>query len=690
MNPITTKFSVAGKETIFETGFIAKQANGCVIVDLNGTVVLSAACISPNTQPEKDFFPLVVEYQERAYAAGKIPGSFFKREGRPSENEILTGRVVDRTIRPLFNDGMRNEVQVICTVLSSDGQNDPDVQAVNATSAALMISDIPFNGPVGACRVGMVDGKFVINPTYAERLTSTLDIVVCATQSKVVMLETKADQLPEETVYEGIKLGFDAIQGILAAQIDLQKKCGKKKIELEYFVPTQELIAQISEKAKGDFEKTFSETEKLTKAKVRKECRERMVAELANETITEAQIKQAYEYAEQKFVRDKILHARVRPDGRSQQEIRPLSAMVDFLPRVHGSAVFTRGQTQALGVVTLGMKDDSPMVEGLTGISYKRFFLHYSFPPYSVGEVKAIRGQSRREVGHGALAEKSVDVVMPSQEDFPYTVRLNSEITESNGSSSMASVCVATLALMDAGVPIKAPVAGIAMGLVTDKDKFVVLTDIQGAEDHDGDMDFKVAGSRTGVTAIQLDTKIDGLTFPMIQETLANAKTARMKILDVIEQTLTAPRTDIAETAPRVAILPIKNEKIGELIGPGGKNIKSITAATNTQIDIDDTTNKVMIYATSKTDLDKAVAIVKGFTMELEVGQIYDAIVEKTTEYGAFCGVGPKSGLCHVSEISDGYVKNVTDVVKEGDAVKVKVIGIDNMGRVKLSIKQAK
>jgi len=690
MNRITTKFTVAGKETSFETGFIAKQAGGAVIANLNGTVVLATVCISPNTQPEKDFFPLVVEYQERAYAAGKIPGSFFKREGRPSEGEILSGRVIDRTIRPLFNDGMRNEVQVICTVISSDGENDPDIQAVNATSAALMISDVPFNGPVGAARVGMVDGKFIVNPTYAERQLSTLDIIVCATETKVVMLETKADQLSEETIFEGIKLGHEAIKSVLAAQYELQKKCGKKKLELAYFTPTQELIDSVFVKAKGDFETTFSETEKLTKAKVRKDCRDRMVAELASETVTEAQIKQAYEYAEQKFVREKILYARVRPDGRGQNDIRPLSATTGFLPRVHGSAVFTRGQTQALGIVTLGMKDDSPMVEGLQGISYKRFFLHYSFPPYSVGEVKMMRGQSRREVGHGALAEKSVEGIIPSQEDFPYTIRLNSEITESNGSSSMASVCVATLALMDAGVPIKAPVAGIAMGLVTDKDKFIVLTDIQGAEDHDGDMDFKVAGSRTGVTAIQLDTKIDGLTYPMIEETLANAKSARMKILDVINATLAAPKTDIADSAPRVAILPIKNEKIGELIGPGGKNIKAITAETNSQIDIDDSTNRVMIYASSKADLDRAVAIVKGFTLELEVGQIYDAIVEKTTEYGAFCGVGPKSGLCHVSELTNDYVKNVTDVVKEGDAVKVKVIGIDNMGRVKLSIKQAK
>ena len=675
----------------FETGYIAKQANGSVILDMNGTVILATVCMTPKAEPEKDFFPLVVDYQERAYAAGKIPGGFFKKEGRPKDAETLTARVIDRTIRPLFPDGMRNGVQVICSVLSSDSKNDPDVQAVNAASAALVISDVPFNGPCGGVRVGMIDNEFIINPTYKQRAESVLDIIVCATKEKIMMLETKADQIPENIIIDGIKFGHEHVKKIIEAQEDLTRQCGRAKADLTYYLPDKNLLTAIKEKSGPVIEQIFNEPDKINKGKLRQDITDKMIEEFRDEEncVTENEIIKAFDKAEKIYIRDKILYSKVRPDGREQHEIRPIDCAVSFLPHTHGSSVFTRGQTQAIGVATLGMKNDTPMIEDLTGISFKKFFLHYAFPPYSVGEVSPLRGSSRREIGHGALAEKAVDVIIPDHDVFPYTIRVNSEITESNGSSSMASVCAATLALMDAGVPVKAPVAGIAMGVVTNDDDYLVLTDIQGAEDHCGDMDFKVAGSRNGITAIQLDMKIQGITYAIIEETLAAAKNARCFILDRIESTISSPREKVAACAPKITVLDIKNEKIGELIGPGGKNIKKITAATEVEIEIDDETNKVSIFTNNEEAMLKAVSMVRNIIDDLEIGRIYDAVVEKVTDFGAFCGVGQKSGLCHVSELSDSFVKNVSDIVKEGDNVKVKVIAIDAQGRIKFSIKQA-
>jgi len=585
---------------------------------------------------------------------------------------------------------MRNGVQVICSVISSDGQNDPDVQAVNAASTALVISDIPFNGPIACVRVGRIDGTFVVNPTYVQREKSDLDVVVSATKDKVVMIETKAQQVDEATIVEALKFGHKHIRDIIDLQLELKAKAGREKAQLTYFNPAPALIELVREKALADLETVFNEPDKIKTGILRRQLTEKLIAEMESEELTATAIKTAFEVVEKKFIRNKILRENIRPDGRQQTQIRPLAASVGLLPRTHGSSLFTRGQTQAMAVATLGTKEDSPMIEDLTGKSYKRFFLHYSFPPYSVGEVAPMRSSSRREIGHGALAEKSVDVVMPGYEEFPYTIRLVSEILESNGSSSMASVCAATMALMDAGVPIKHPVAGIAMGLVTDGDDFIVLTDIQGAEDHSGDMDFKVAGTRNGITAIQLDLKILGIDYRIITETLAKARDARNVILDVIEQTIAQPRTHVSEFAPKIVMLDINPDKIGELIGPGGKVIRRIQSEAGVEIEIDDDANKVTIFSVSKESLDKGVQMVTDIIQDVEIGKTYDAIVRKIMNFGAFCDISSnKSGLVHVSELKEGFVKEVADVVKEGDQVRVKVIGIDEQGRINLSMRQA-
>ena len=690
MEKISKKKTIGANEIILETGHLAKQANGAVVLDINGTVVLATACMTADAQEEKDFFPLIVDYQERTYAAGKIPGGFFKKEGRPKEAETLTARVVDRSIRPLFPDGMRNGVQVICSVISSDGQNDPDVQAVNAASAALVISDIPFDGPISCVRVGRVDGNFVVNPTHAQREQSDLDVIVSGTKDKVVMIETKAKQLDEATVTQALKFGHEHVRLLIDLQMELKAAAGKEKAKITYFTPAPELVDTVRAKSLPALETIFNEPDKIKTAQLRRQHVDTLVADMESDVLPAARIKSAFEVVEKKFIRNKILREKIRPDGRQQTQIRPISASVSMLPRTHGSSLFTRGQTQAMAVATLGTKEDSPLIEDLTGKSYKRFFLHYSFPPYSVGEVAPIRSSSRREIGHGALAEKAVDVVMPGYEKFPYTIRLVSEILESNGSSSMASVCAATMALMDAGVPIEHPVAGIAMGLVTDGDDFIVLTDIQGAEDHSGDMDFKVAGTRNGITAIQLDIKIDGLDYRIIEETLAKARDARLHLLDIMEQAISEPRPVVSQYAPKIVMLDINPDKIGELIGPGGKVIRRIQSEAGVEIEIDDDVNKVTVFSVSQESLDKGVQMVRDIIQDVEIGKTYDAIVRKIMAFGAFCDISSnKSGLVHVSELKEGFVKEVTDVVKEGDQVRVKVIGIDEQGRINLSMRQA-
>jgi len=547
------------QDVIFQTGKVAKQANGAVVVSYGGTVILVSACMSKGVREGQDFFPLTVEYQEKTYAAGRIPGGFFKREGRPSESEILTARLIDRPIRPLFPKGFLNEVQVIAVVLSSDGENDPDIFAVNGASLALSISDIPFEGPVACCRVGKGEEGFILNPTYAELEKSALDVVVVANRSGVIMLESKCKQVSEEVYWDAVKFGYDSLQDILAFQEKFAKDFGQEKITPENKITDPALLDKVKSLAAGRLQEIY----KLGKKEDREDGIDALSKELETTLVTEdyapADIKAALVEVEEDEVRRKIVEDNVRVDGRDFEEIRPITCEVAVLPRTHGSALFTRGQTQSLCVTTLGTGEDEQMIEALEGESYKTFMLHYSFPPFSVGETKPMRGPGRREIGHGALAERALSAVMPTKDEFPYTVRVVSEILESNGSSSMASVCAASLSLMDAGVPIKQPVAGIALGLIIAKNKAVILTDIAGVEDHFGDMDFKVAGTRQGVTAVQMDLKIRGISLDLLKQCLAQAQKARFFILDKIEQALTAPRASLSSFAPRIDKIKSKN-----------------------------------------------------------------------------------------------------------------------------------
>ena len=678
-----------GRQDVFiETGKIAKQANGAVVVSCGGTVVLVTACMSKRTKESLGFFPLTVEYQEKTYAAGRIPGGFFKREGRPSESEILAARLIDRPIRPLFSKGITNEVQVIAIVLSSDGENDPDVLAVNGASAALSISDIPFNGPIGAVRVGYIDNGFVINPTYAEIAKSSLDLVVAANKSGVMMIESKLKEVPEDLVLEALRFGFTNIQGIIQAQDNFVKQVGKEKAVLEYKKIDEKLYTTVESLAKD----RLSEICLLSGKEQREEAVSILAKELdeklTGEDYESQDIRAALEEVEKRSVRNYILEKGVRVDNRGPYDIRPITCEIGVLPRTHGSGLFTRGQTQSLAVTTLGSSADEQLVEALEGETSKSFMLHYSFPPFSVGETAPLRGPGRREIGHGALAEKALAFVMPLKEEFPYTVRVVSEILESNGSSSMATVCASTLSLMDAGVPIKKPVAGIAMGLIKEGPRSIIVTDISGIEDHFGDMDFKVAGTRDGITAIQLDLKTAGIDLALIATIISDAKNARLIVLDKMQQAITRPREELSAFAPRITILKISTDKIGELIGPGGKNIKKIISTTGASVDIEDD-GSVFVASNDSVAAQKAIDMIKGLTEAPEVGKIYSGKIKRIMAFGAFCEILPnKEGLIHVSELADKFVKNVEDVVKIGDEVKVKIVGIDELGRVNLSIKQ--
>ena len=679
---------------ILETGKLAKQADASVTVQLGGTVVLVTVCVSREVKKDKDFFPLTVEYQEKTYAAGKIPGGFFKREGRPSESEILISRVIDRPIRPLFPKGFRNEVQVMAIVLSSDGENDPDALAVVGVSAALSISKIPFQGPLGACRVGRVDGALVLNPTYAQREVSDLDLILVGTKDKVTMIEGEAKGLSEEVVLEALKFGHKSFQSVIQAQEDFVKKVGIPKMSFE----DQSVSHELLEKIRKMYLKNIHEICRLTQKEQRQEASSVLLDEAvealcpkdaSEEGVSVSAIKAALEEIESDEVRKLTLEENKRADGRKFDEIRPIACEVGVLPRTHGSGLFTRGQTQSLAVTTLGTRTDEQMIEALEGKSYKKFMLHYSFPPFSVGEVKPVRGPGRREIGHGALAEKSLKAVMPTPDEFPYTVRVVSEILESNGSSSMASVCASSLSLMDAGVPIKEPVAGVALGLVKEGSKHVILTDIAGLEDHYGDMDFKIAGTRQGITAIQLDLKIDGIGFDIIEEVMGRSKTGRLFILDKIVAVIEKPKPELSEYAPRIISLQINQERIGDLIGPGGKNIRRIIEETGVAIDVEDD-GKVLVASSDSAASQRAVDMIKGLTEDAEIGKIYKGKVKRIMNFGAFVEILPnKEGLCHVSELADKYVKNVEDVVKLGDVFMVKVISIDELGRINLSKKQA-
>lgn len=678
---------------ILETGKLAKQADGSVTVCLGGTMVLVTACVAREVKEGKDFFPLTVEYQEKTYAAGRIPGGFFKREGRPSESEILISRLIDRPIRPLFPEGFMNEVQVIALVLSSDAQNDPDVLAVVGASAALGISNIPFQGPIGACRVGRVDGQLILNPTYAQREAGDMDIIVVGTREKVVMIEGESKELPELVIFEALKFGHKSLQASIDIQEAFIKKAGTSKMTYEDKSVSEDLVKTIRSghmpKIKEICTIANKEQRMETSEMLYKEISEKFCVEKEENKVCDADIKGALDRLEQEEIRRLALDDNKRVDGRGFDEIRKITCEIGVLPRTHGSGLFTRGQTQSLAVTTLGTRADEQMVEALEGKSYKKFMLHYSFPPFSVGEIKPVRGPGRREIGHGALAEKSLRPVMPTTEKFPYTVRIVSEILESNGSSSMATVCASSLSLMDAGVPIKEPVAGVALGLVQEGSRHVILTDIAGLEDHHGDMDFKVAGTRSGITAIQMDLKIRGITLSMIEEILEHALKGRKFILDKIVAVISAPKEELSEYAPRIINLKINQERIGDLIGPGGKNIRKIIELTGVAIDVEDD-GSVLVASNDSEASKRAVEMIKGLTEDAEVGKLYRGKVKRLMNFGAFVEILPgKEGLVHVSELADKYVKNVEDVVKLGDEFMVKVIGIDELGRINLSKKQA-
>ncbi len=684
-----------GKENlIYETGKMAKQANGAVMVQYGGTVVLVTAVIAkePREDGGADFVPLTVEYQEKNYAAGKIPGGFFKREGRPSEKEVLTARLIDRPIRPLFPSGIAHEIQIMALVLSHDGENDPDVLAVNAASCALAVSDIPFNYIIGAARVGMIEGEFVLNPTFAELEKSTLDIIVVGTKNSIVMIESGMSEVPEDIVLKAIDFGHKNLITSIELQEKLKAACGKQK---ETNITIKKVDDGLYNKIKELALSKLKEVEK----KASKEEREEFMAIIAKDLIsklvvegsewTERDVKEALVKAEKEEVRRSILQDKKRVDGRGFRDIRQITCEVGVLPRTHGSALFTRGQTQSLAVTTLGTSADEQRIDALEGETSKSFMLHYSFPPFSVGEVKPVRGPGRREIGHGALAERGLKPVMPSKEDFPYTVRVVSEVLESNGSSSMATVCAATLSLMDAGVPIKAPVGGIAIGLVKEKNDYVILTDIAGLEDHFGDMDFKVTGTQKGVTAVQMDLKIDGIDLEIVKQALEQAKEARTIILEKMNKTIAEPRKELSQYAPRIVAFKINPDKIRDVIGPGGKVIRKIIEDTGVTIDIEDD-GTVNVASADGAALQKAIDIINKLTEAPEVGKIYMGKVKRIMPFGAFVEILPgQEGLVHVSELSDQYVKNVEEVVKLGDEFPVKLMEIDEQNRLNLSRRQA-
>lgn len=685
--------SYGGKDLIIKTGKLAKQTAGSCTVQYGDTVVLVTACIS-KSPTESDFFPLLVDYQEKTYAAGKIPGGFFKREGRSSEKEILTSRLIDRPIRPLFPEQLRNEVQVVAMVISHDIENNPDILAMIGASTVLSISEIPFKGPIGVIRLGRIAGEFVINPTYKQLEESDIDVVVATDETGVIMIESSAREMSEDIMLFALSFAQKHAGIVIDLQKDMIKKVGKTKINVEFKPMDEDFVKQVEGLAVAAITKANKISVKEERQEIldqmQKDVIKRFSDDVKEPKYTKAQIKELLDRIERDQVRSYIISQKKRIDGRSYDQIRNISCEVGVLPRAHGSGLFTRGQTQSLSIATLGTSTDKQLIDALEGETFKPFMLHYNFPAFSVGEIKPMRGPGRREIGHGALAEKSLAEVMPDKENFPYTVRVVSEILESNGSSSMATVCAGTLSLMDAGVPIKAPVAGIAMGLVKEKKDAAILTDIAGVEDHFGDMDFKVTGTKKGVTAIQLDIKLnEGLEIDLIKKILEDAKKARITILKKIEDVISCPRKDISQFAPRIVTFKINTEKIRDVIGPGGKVIKKIIEDTGVDINIEDD-GTVMIASSDAKALDAAVEIVKGLTTEAEVGKIYKGTVKRIMNFGAFVEILPgKEGLCHVSEISDQYVEKVESVVKVGDEVKVKLVEIDSQGRLNLSIKKA-
>ncbi|OIO37992.1 MAG: polyribonucleotide nucleotidyltransferase [Candidatus Omnitrophica bacterium CG1_02_49_16] len=689
------KFEVTqgNKPLILETGRLAKQADGSILVQYGGTVVLVAVCGSKKPKEGIDYFPLMVDYQEKSYAGGKIPGGYFKREGKATEKETLTSRLIDRPLRPLFPEGFHNEVQVTATVLSTDKENNSDIPALNAASAALMISGIPFLGPVAAARVGDVAGKFILNPSYKELESSALDIVIAATERGIIMIEAGANAVPENRIVEALEFAVAALKPVLKLQREMAETCGKPSMEAALVTLPEALIKKVSNlSAEGIDKINREEKTKESRDGALKVLCESAVSALASEgsEITASQVQEAFHGIEKTAVRKYILDNQIRTDGRKLDEIRAITCEIGVLPRAHGSALFTRGQTQSLGAATLGTDRDEQMIDAIEGNVYKHFMLHYNFPAFSVGEIKPNRGPGRREIGHGALAERGLRPVLPTQEAFPYTIRLVSEILESNGSSSMASVCSGTLALMDAGVPIKAPVSGIAMGLVKENDRIAILSDIAGVEDHLGDMDFKVTGTAEGVTAVQLDLKLkDSIDTGTLRKALEQARLGRLFILKKMLAVISSPKKDISSYAPRITTIKIDPDKIREIIGPGGKMIRKITAESGASIEVEDD-GTVRIASSENVSTEKAIQMINGITEDAEVGKIYKAVVKRIMNFGAFCEILPgKEGLVHVSELSDTFVDKVENVVKIGDEILVKVIEIDSQGRINLSKKQS-
>jgi polyribonucleotide nucleotidyltransferase len=692
VNPIIKEFTFGDDTVTLETGRIARQASGAVLVSMGKTQVLCTVVAAKEANPAQDFFPLSVHYQEKSYAAGKIPGGFFKREGRPSEKETLTSRLIDRPIRPLFPKGFMNEVQVICTVMSAEKNVDPDIVAMIGTSAALAISGVPFNGPIGAARVGYTqETGYILNPNYTVLAGSELDMVVAGTKDAVLMVESEANELPEDIMLGAVLFAHQEMQAIVQAVTDLAKDAGKPRWDWQLAAEDTALKAVMAEQysdAIGDAYRIIDKMERYAKLG---ELRSAAVAALldAEAGATEDAIKAAFAKLEKKIVRSNVVADKPRIDGRDNKTVRSIDVEVGVLEKAHGSALFTRGETQALVVATLGNARDSQIIDALEGERKDNFMLHYNFPPYSVGECGRMGGTGRREIGHGRLARRGVAAVLPNADDFPYTIRIVSEITESNGSSSMASVCGSSLAMMDAGVPLKAPVAGIAMGLVKEDDGFAVLTDILGDEDHLGDMDFKVAGTATGITALQMDIKIEGITEEIMEIALAQALQARLHILAEMNKVLDKSRTAVSNNAPRFETIKIDPDKIRDIIGKGGATIRAITEETGASIDIDDN-GTVKVYADDNEGLQAALNKIGEITAEAEIGAIYEGKVVRIVDFGAFVNFLPgKDGLVHISQIAEERVNAVTDYLQEGQMVKVKCLDVDQRGRIKLSIKEA-
>ncbi|MBM3951860.1 MAG: polyribonucleotide nucleotidyltransferase [Rhodospirillales bacterium] len=682
-----------GRKLVLETGKIARQADGAVLVTYGETKVLCTAVAEKTQRPGIDFFPLTVNYQEKAFAAGKIPGGFFKREGRPSENEVLVSRLIDRPIRPLFVDGYRNETQVIATVLSHDLENDPDIVAMIGASAALTISGLPFLGPIGAVRVGYINGQYVLNPQIDEMSTSQLDLVVAGTTEGVLMVESEASELSEDIMLGAVMFGHRSFQPVIQAIVELAEACAKEPIALaEPPKGVDAIVARVRALAESPLREAYREVVKQTRYGKIDAVRSDVMAKLAAEASLDATLvptvgPEAFKNLESDIVRTDILKTGKRIDGRDTKTVRPIAAEIGLLPRAHGSALFTRGETQALAVATLGTGQDEQIIDALEGEYRERFMLHYNFPPFSVGETGRLGSPGRREVGHGKLAWRAIHPVLPKPEAFPYTIRVVSEVTESNGSSSMATVCGSSLALMDAGVPMPRPVAGIAMGLIKEGGDFAVLSDILGDEDHLGDMDFKVAGTETGITSLQMDIKITSITEEIMKIALAQARDGRLHILKEMGNAISAPREGVSKNAPRITVIHINKDKIRDIIGPGGKVIREICEVTGAKIDVEDD-GTVKVAAVDEKASQAAVDWIRNIVAEPEVGAIYTGKVVKTMDFGAFVNfLGARDGLVHISELAAGRVGKTTDVVNVGDMVKVKLIGIDDRGKVKLSMR---